>query len=142
MAQDVAGAIMDQLPTSTVWLTVYRDYNHEEGFCVRKGANGFFFRHFGGDRHNVDTKICDAKELYCATVEETANQLWALVNTLARPRGLELVYIPITKSARNVTTSTEKWRVGSASVDKEPFMNQTMPLLETLEVMRMHSPAP
>lgn len=137
MANDVASVILEMLPTSAVWLVVYRDYNHEEGFCARKATNGFFFRHFGGDRHSVNTNLCDAKELYCATASGSAKQLWALASTMHRPRGLEIVYLPVKEGVRDVGSSEVVWRVGSAPVEKKDFLEQIASLLETLEDVRI-----
>lgn len=136
MARDVAAAIMDELPNSSVWLVVYRDYNHQEGFATRKANNGFYFKHFGGDRHNVNVFLKDAPEIYCSSSKAPLH-LWSLTNTLSRPRGLELVFMP---QAADATLPSEctLWRVGSVNIaTKDEFLTQVTPLMETLESVKM-----
>ena len=137
MANDVAAAIVDALPTSSVWLVIYRYYNHEEGIATRKADNGFYFKHFGGDRHNVCVHLQDAPEIYCASTQSAANHLWSLVNVLKRPQGLEFVFLPQTPALNLVSESQTVWKIGTAEWEKESFLVQVLPLLETLEHVRM-----
>ena len=138
MANDVAAAILQELPRSSVWLVVYRDYNHEEGIAVRKRNNGFGFRHFGGDRHNVNVSLVTATEIYCMTLKDAVAQLWALANVLSRPRGLELVYVPDGRISATIAQTSTVWRVGTATMEtQEAFAAQMTPLLDTLESVRM-----
>jgi len=137
MAADVAAAILQELPTSTVWLAVYRDYNHEEGVCVRKANNGFLFKHFGGDRHNVNVYLRDAAECF-SPAPTAATLLWSLINTLHKPRGLELVYVPHSESLKMVSSAPALFRIASAEISSmDAFIEQVGPLLDTLETVRM-----
>lgn len=126
-------------PSSPVWLAVYRDYNHEEGFCARASQGGFFVRRFGGDRHSVDTRMCDSEEVYCETVKSTAEVMWGLLNMLIRPRGVEVVYVPVLDKQRNVSSSERVWRIGSLAEDsnRDRVLQCLSPLLETLAGVKM-----
>lgn len=137
MANDIAHAILEELPQSAVSLVIYRDYNHEEGFAVRKSNNGFYFKHFGGDRHNMHVNMCDANETYSSPIENAVNHLWALVNMLNRPRGLELVYVPNRRDLKTISQAPTIWRIGMAASEKESFVTQMTLLFETLDYVKM-----
>ena len=134
MANDIANAILEELPTSSVWLVVYRQYSHEEGMMVRKCDNGFYFKHFGSEGCRVHyMAICDAPETYCCALNDAAVHLWTLANVLHQDnRGLELAYMPRVCEEKTV------WRIHTAATDsKEDFVAQVTPLLETLESVCM-----
>lgn len=136
--EDTARQVVVDAPTSSVWLVVYRDYNAEEGFCVRHADGGFYVKRFGGERTSASVCIHSSQEIYLRSAPTAVAQMWALVNGLHKEKGLEVVYIPIQENLRTASLSEATWRVGPANVDSRVlFVSQMQPLLETLGDVRM-----
>ena len=130
MAQQTAAT--DDPRCSSVNLAVYRR-DREQGVLVRPSDTGFHMRHFGGG-----VRICDAAEIHVAALEDAVAVLWAAVNVLDRPNGVDVVYVRDDAALTTVSTAPTVCKVTTTVAEiREVFVAQLTPLMETLGSVRM-----
>ena len=130
MAQQTA--VTDEPRCSAVYLAVYRR-EREEGVLVRTSDAGFHMRHFGGG-----VRICDAAEVHVAALADAVAVLWAAVNVLDRPNGVDVAYVRDDAALTAVSAAPTVYKVTTTAAEtRDVVVAQLTPLLETLGSVRM-----
>ena len=138
---DLAQTVLECLPTSTVWLLVYRDYNHEQGVRVRFANNAFYLKPFGSDGQDTVQRLDQGIDVVCRNASTATQQLYALVNAIHHDhRKMRIAYVPESTTAQSSGCFPHKSLIGTARLNSlDAFKLQLEPIVANLSHLSVHT---